>query len=56
VRYTDNVSFAPNTVGHTALRVEVPPLWVPTPSPNNPIWRRMHQVFDVEHFLYLRRR
>jgi hypothetical protein len=51
-RYTTGVNYEPNRVGAECFELEAQPLWVPTPFPNNPIWRRMHQVFDPEHFLY----
>lgn len=52
IRYSDKVTFVPSTIGHKSHTIEVPPYWVPTPSPNNPIWRRIHQVYDMEHFQY----
>ena len=52
MRYTDNVHYEPASIGERALRLEQKPLWVPKPFAHNPLWARMGQTFDPEHFLY----
>lgn len=52
MRYTDTVVFQHFSIGQQAHTLELPVRWVTRPFAGNPIWSRMHQVFDLEHFLY----
>lgn len=52
MRYSSQVRYEPNTLGKSCITLSLPGHWVPRPFPNSPLWSRMHQVFDPEHFLY----
>ena len=52
MRYTDHVTYETARIGLQATTIQLKPLWVPKPFAHNPMWARMGQPFDPEHFLY----
>ena len=52
MRYSDRVNYTANAIGRECQTFDFEPRWVPTPFPRSPIWARLHQSFDTEHFLY----
>lgn len=51
MRYSDTLHMRPATIGAQFIERTFKPLWVPRPFAHAPIWQRLGQPFDREHFL-----
>lgn len=51
-RYTETVAFEMNAIGSKCIVLNLEQKWVPTPFPKNPMWIRIHEIFNIENFLY----
>lgn len=51
MRYSTKLNMRPAQIGAEVIERTVPPLWVPQPFTHAPVWARMGQPFNLEHFL-----